>query len=505
VSTRGQGDNFSASLTGKLAVLIAIFITVPIVLYTQFRAADQDKQKLLLAGVDEQARLITEAVRPTLEKGTQRLPTGLTDVIRNLATDGTSVKILFRPEDGHNPDSFFYIASAPEVPVDLLQGERDRLIELGVLDKLAETCAGDLPVAKSYVNSAGQEQVITSVNPVLTDGGCWAVVMAHSTTAYQKLELGRPYWETPEVRFSALIYGVMAFLVFTMFYGAWRGFQQFADLARSIRIGGGSGRTFAAKGNVLEVAGLAEQLDRLVGALEGSSRSIRQAAEENAHAFKTPVAVIRQSIEPLKRQIDATDERGARALEIIEKSTDRLDYLISSAWRMDEIAADLVDPPRNRVEFSVLLTRMMGGYGDLFRSHKIAASVNADNNVVVRAGEDLLETVIENLVENAVTFSPPGGSISIGLHVLKSHAVLTVEDQGPGVPSEDLERIFERYYSHRPADQQNDDPNGGRQPRHFGIGLWIVRRNMEAIGGTAIAENTGDGGLKVTARLPVAR
>ena len=64
-----------------------------------------------------------------------------------------------------------------------LRGERERLIELGVLDKLTETCKGELPVAQRYVNPAGQEQIITSVNPVLTPAGCWAIVIAHSTAA----------------------------------------------------------------------------------------------------------------------------------------------------------------------------------------------------------------------------------------------------------------------------------------------------------------------------------
>lgn len=503
MARRPDEQDFSASLTGKLAVLIAIFLTVPIILYTQFQEADQDKQALVLQGVNEQARLIAQALQPGLTKSTQPVPSGIAGAIRHLATEGTSIKVLFRPKEGRNPDSFYFIASAPEVSLEFLQGERQRLIELGVLDKLSGTCEGELPVAERYVNPAGQEQIVTSVNPVLTSAGCWAIVIAHSTAAYQKLAIGRPYWETPEVRFAAIIYAGMALLVFTMFYGAWRGLQQFADLARSIRIGGGSGRSFAAEGNVLEVAGLANELDRLIGALEESSKSIRQAAEENAHAFKTPVAIIRQSIEPLKRVVAEDEDRGARALEVIEKSTDRLDHLISCAWRMDEIAADLVDPPRQEIEFSLLLTRMMRGYADLFHSQDVTARTEVEKGVVVRAGEDLLETVIENLVENALTFSSPGGAISVVLEARDGNAVLKVEDEGPGVPDEDLERIFERYYSRRPADQSPAESEGGDR-HHFGIGLWIVRRNIEAVSGEVHAENKPDGGLRVTATLGLA-
>lgn len=503
VARRPDEQDFSASLTGKLAVLIAIFLTVPIILYTQFHAADQDKQALLLQSVNEQARLVAQALKPGLADSSQLLPSGLAGAIRHLATEGTSIKVLFRPKGGKNPDSFFYVASEPPVPVEHLRRERERLIELGVLDRLTDTCEGDLPLAQHYVNPAGLEQVVTSVNPVLTKSGCWAIVIAHSTTAYQKLAIGRAYWETPEIRFAAIIYAGMAVLVFTMFYGAWRGMRQFTDLARSIRIGGGSGRSFAAEGNVLEVAGLANELDRLVGALEESSKSIRQAAEENAHAFKTPVAIIRQSIEPLKRVIAQDNERGARALEVIENSTERLDHLISCAWRMDEIAADLVDPPREEVALSELTIRMMRGYADLFSARNIYARTQISEDVVVRAGEELIETVIENLVENALTFSTTGRSVWVGLDTRDGSAELTVEDQGPGVPDDDLERIFERYYSRRPSEKGQQKTDGGER-RHFGIGLWIVRRNVEAVGGSVKAENRAEGGLCVTVTLPLA-
>jgi len=482
---------------------MAIFLTVPIILYTQFREADEDKQALLLEGVNQQALLVTQAMRPLLEERAQPLSSDLMAAIGHLATEDTSIKVLFRPQGESHPDSFYYIAAAPEAPLLFLQGERDQLIELGVLDRLAETCEGALPVAIKFTNPEGQDQVITSLNPVLTDSGCWAIVIAHSTTAYQKMSFGRPYWETPEVRFAIIIYAGMALLVVTMFYGAWRGLHQLAALARSIRVSGGTGRSFAAEGNVLEVAGLAQELDRLVGALEDSSRSIRQAAEENAHAFKTPVAVIRQSLEPLKRVVADDSQRGSRALEVIEKSTERLDHLISCAWRMDEIAADLVDPPREEVLFSVLLERIMAGYTDLFRGRGITADVRVDKNVIVLADEDLLETVIENLVENALTFSPAEGTISVSLERQEDDAILIVADQGPGVEEEDLERIFERYYSQHPSEEEDGEPEPQTDSRHFGIGLWIVRRNIEAVGGTAQAENRSKGGLQVMVRLPL--
>ncbi len=114
----------------------------------------------------------------------------------------------------------------------------------------------------------------------------------------------------------------------------------------------------------------------------------------------------------------------------------------------------------------------------------------------MNAGDDLLETVIENLLDNAISFSPPGGEVALSLDAEGSDALITVEDQGPGVAGEKLERIFERYYSER------DETVDGDGNEHFGIGLWIVRRNVEAIGGRITAENRPQGGLRVRLRIP---
>ncbi len=121
----------------------------------------------------------------------------------------------------------------------------------------------------------------------------------------------------------------------------------------------------------------------------------------------------------------------------------------------------------------------------------------------VLGSEDLLETVIENLLDNAVSFSPRGGRIRVGLTADRSFATVSVEDDGPGVDPGHLERIFDRYFSYRQngENKANGDANGSA---HFGIGLWVVRRNVEALGGTVTAKNREPHGLTVHVRLPLA-
>jgi two-component system sensor histidine kinase ChvG len=121
--------------------------------------------------------------------------------------------------------------------------------------------------------------------------------------------------------------------------------------------------------------------------------------------------------------------------------------------------------------------------------------------VRVRASEDLIETVVENVLENAVSFTPAEGTITVTLRRHKKAAHLVVEDSGPGVPPDRLPRIFQRYFTERPAEP---DGEGVVEP-HFGIGLWIVQQNVEAVGGHVEAGNRPEGGLRVRIRLPLAR
>jgi two-component system sensor histidine kinase ChvG len=113
--------------------------------------------------------------------------------------------------------------------------------------------------------------------------------------------------------------------------------------------------------------------------------------------------------------------------------------------------------------------------------------------------EEMIETVVENLIDNAVSFSPAGGEILIHLTRDGHFAEITVSDQGPGVPAEQLERIFDRYYSERRGEAESD-----ASPSYFGIGLWIARRNVEAMGGTIEAENLTPHGMAVHVRMPLA-
>ncbi|CAO3357810.1 sensor histidine kinase [Azospirillum melinis] len=513
------------SMASRLLLLTLVFVAVPVLLYDQFQRADEASQQLLLKSAQRQGELIARALEPELLGVDRTALPSLSIALARYGDDRTRLKLLVRPRVAASgnattasgakagPEPFFYVAAAPSLSTADIDAERRLLLEQGVLDRLGSSCAGNATLAMRVPHAEGGEEVLSSITPIKTSFGCWALVTSHATEAYISSSIGRPYWSTPAVQAAAAIYLAMAALVLAVLAGIWRNLNRFGDLARRI-VGGedvpdqeSGNASFAARNTVPELAGVAEDFDRLVSTLRDSAQSLRRAAEDNAHAFKTPIAVIRQSVEPLRRALPAENARSQRALTMIEKSLDKLDGLVSFARRMDEAAADLLAPARRRVDLSSLVERMAGGYTGLLAERRLHMRSRIDAGLVVRASEETLETIVENLVENAVSFSPADGTVSVRLTRVGSCTELVVDDEGPGVDPANLERIFERYFSHRePGRGMPEDEAAAHQAgaAHFGIGLWIVRRNIEAFGGRVRAENRPTGGLRMTVTLPLA-
>jgi two-component system sensor histidine kinase ChvG len=242
--------------------------------------------------------------------------------------------------------------------------------------------------------------------------------------------------------------------------------------------------------------------------LQRSAADIRRTAEDNAHAFKTPIAVIRQSLEPLRRALPKDHQRAERALGILEHSVDRLEALVATARRLDEATADLLAKPLVPVD----LGRVIGGIiqirsailagrdvSIILPNHDLTISADVPLGLFVLGSEEMIETVVENLIDNAVSFSATGGRIFVHLTSDGRFAHFTLSDEGPGIPADRLEHIFDRYYSERLATEA-----GETSENYFGIGLWIARRNVEAMGGTIIAQNREPHGLAMHVRLPLA-
>ncbi|MBO6782841.1 MAG: HAMP domain-containing histidine kinase [Alphaproteobacteria bacterium] len=488
------------SFATKLALLIAVLVTVPLVLYVQFRSADAERAALLQRSVQEEGRLIATSLAPILGEFRGETADEIGSRLAEIGGPDINVKLLFRPKTDAVNDAgggVFYIAANPPVTSDYIERDRAELFETGIFNALPQTCIGGEPLARRYTNPDGAEEVLTSITPINLDNGCWIVVTSNASATFVGSSLGQPYWKTPEAQIVFAMYLLLVVLVVSLFADIWRNVRRFGAVARAIRVRRSDSPSFRARNHIPELDWVAEEFDRLVRVLNESADSIRQAAEENAHALKAPLAVISQSIEPLKTAVPGDNERARRAVMLIEHSVARLDATVSATRRMEQATAELIDPPREAVDLSALLIGMLRALRETMEAHHLHLEATIEDGLPVRGSEELFETVIDNLFENAISFAPANSKIAVSLSDAGGMAQLVVADQGPGVPESELERIFERYYSRRDEDQARDGAN-------FGIGLWIVRRNIEAIGGSVTAQNREHGGLEVTVRVPIA-
>ncbi|MDR3517815.1 MAG: HAMP domain-containing sensor histidine kinase [Azospirillaceae bacterium] len=507
VTRRSRWRWLFRSLATRLIGLMLISIVVPVLVYRQFEAVDLQRQNLLLQIAQEEGRLIAGALLPVLEKADGAALAGLSAPLARFADSHTGLKLLVRPRNLPGNQGFYYVAAAPAIPDANMDLERRRLLDEGVFDRLGPQCSNEQSLAIRLPAEKGDDEILTSITPLATDFGCWAVVTSHSAKALMGESYGRPYWETPEVEAAALVYFALVLSVLALFLDVWRNLRRFGALARRIcerehRLAG----SFQEHNTVPELGGVAEDFDRLVATLNHSAESLRRAAEDNAHALKTPIAVIRQSIEPLKRTVGgAPESRAHRAIDMIERSVDRLDGLVSFARTLDRASADLLErAPGQRIALSGLLDRVLDGYGHLMTERQLTLHRQIAPAVTVRGGEEMLETVIENIMDNAISLTAAGRRIVVTLARAGTSAELTIDDEGPGVDAAALPLLFERYYSQRPESPAEGGTEGSGDGPHFGIGLWIVRRNVEAMGGTVAAENRPAGGLRMRIVLPLA-
>jgi two-component system sensor histidine kinase ChvG len=277
----------------------------------------------------------------------------------------------------------------------------------------------------------------------------------------------------------------------------WRNVTRFRSAARRIRLRGAGAASFRELNTIPELTGVADDFDSLVVALTESQAFIKQTAEENSHALKAPLAVIAQSIEPLKRFISPSNAVAQRSIQLIERSVAKLDAAVSSVRDLEQAAAEVVYPVRRPIDLSAFLSQMLRDYEITLAAQGKRLETTIEKGVTAAANEDLLEPVIENLLENASSFTPKFGTIEVQLEKSGDWVHVRVADRGPGVDADKLPRIFSRYFTYRDEAEVETLPS----TEHQGLGLWIVKRNVEGLGGKVTARNRDTGGFEITISL----
>jgi len=230
-----------------------------------------------------------------------------------------------------------------------------------------------------------------------------------------------------------------------------------------------------------EIGHLSGSLRDMTDALYTRIEAIESFAADVAHELKNPLTSLRSAVETLP--LARTDESRARLLSVIQHDVKRLDRLISDISAASRLDAEMQRHEVEPVDMAKLLATIVGVASER-HDDGVAVKLNcqpARPGAYIVMGQDTrLGQVMDNLIDNARSFSPPGGSVRVTCRRVKNEVEIIVDDDGPGIPSEAMQRIFERFYTHRP-----DQAFG----QNSGLGLSISKDIIAAHGGRIWAEN----------------
>lgn len=231
-----------------------------------------------------------------------------------------------------------------------------------------------------------------------------------------------------------------------------------------------------------ELGDLTRSLEAMTHSLSERMDAIERFAADVAHEIRNPLTSLRSAVETL----DLVKEPAARArlMSILTNDVQRLDRLVTDISNASRLDAELSRDAPKRIDLERLIFDVVALYQATARPGDVAVRFQATGGLAppaVMGREGPLSQIFRNLVDNARSFSPPGGEVLIALARNRGKAVATVSDSGPGIPPENLETIFERFYTSR--------PKGTAFGGNSGLGLSIARQIAEAHGGTLTAEN----------------
>ena len=234
-----------------------------------------------------------------------------------------------------------------------------------------------------------------------------------------------------------------------------------------------------------EIGELADSLSAMTRALYDRIDAIESFAADVAHELKNPLTSLRSAVEMLERTSDAANRE--HLVEVVRNDVKRIDRLITDISAASRLDAELSRGHSEPVDISKLLDTIVDVYSgmNLPRGVRIEFLRDSAKSAGVQGLGERLAQVFRNLIDNAISFCPDGGVVRVSVHVAGGHARAIVEDDGPGIAEDDLERIFQRFYTERPSEHGFG--------KNSGLGLAIARQIVASHGGRIWAENKYDG------------
>ncbi|WP_371867373.1 sensor histidine kinase [Pseudoduganella guangdongensis] len=249
-------------------------------------------------------------------------------------------------------------------------------------------------------------------------------------------------------------------------------------------------RPLPVEGRPRELAAMFTRINALLARVSDSAQRERAFIADAAHELRTPLAAMRINVEALQRQ--ASEPRQQQLLDGIVSGNVRATRLVSQLLRLmrsDATVGEQLEP----ICFDALVQERMAALAGIADARGIELELSGDNGVLLAGRRESLVSLVDNLLDNAIKYSPQGGKVLADVRAEGAQCVLRIADQGPGIAPGLRERVFDRFF---------------RDPRQAqggsGLGLAIVRAVVEQHGGGIGLDAAGSMGLCVTVSLPSA-
>lgn len=355
----------------------------------------------------------------------------------------------------------------------------------GGAEALADARAGR--ARRETVSVPGGDRIRLLTEPIEADGRVIAIVRVGESLHPVDAVLGRLVGLLTTGGAAVLAGAILA--TWLLLGRALGPLEQIARTAERIATTGDVNVGVPAPPAVPEIRRLGRSFNRMVERLRHLLESQRQLLADTSHELRNPLTVIRTNLDLLERDLDPRTR-----LEVATETEEE-------AERMSRLVADLLLLGREdgaargelrQVRLDVLAEEIAERWGQLAPDHAIV--FEGEGPLVVRGDPDRLRQLLQNLLDNAVRYSPPGARVTVTVERAGSEACLVVEDTGVGIGPEHLPRIFDRFY--------RVDPARSRATGGTGLGLAIVKHVADAHGGRVHAESEPGRGSRFVVTLP---
>jgi two-component system, OmpR family, sensor histidine kinase ChvG len=347
------------------------------------------------------------------------------------------------------------------------------------------------PHAQWVLRGSHRDLLLTAAAPIVIDGQLHGAVVlqqaADQLLALRDRALSR--------LFNLTLIATAAAVIIMFAFATWLSLRigRLRDAADSAV--GSDGRiqlTMPESASADEIGALSRGFERLLARLNEHAQYLRTLGGKLSHELRTPLTIVRSSLDNLESEGLRDDQR--RYITRAREGTQRLQSILSALGAAARVEESIKQSDRVNFDLRELLISALAAYRDGFPGTHFVLHTPEDP-CFARGAPDLMVQLLDKLIENAVDFCPPDGTVTVRLERVQANYCLQIANDGPLIAEALMGRLFESLFEQRQGD--DDKP-------HFGLGLYIVRLIAEFHGGTAVASNRDDGsGVVFTILLPL--